>query len=131
MADALRKGIRRFHSYSARVFNDENPEDQVADGSFLLNAIEHQEIQSLEKICEGLIPVLGEKFKADVAQAMADSQFPLDGLVQNQSATLRLYTMPTSLHRLINEALRSGIRDNLLSFLPYLKLLYTALFNLP
>ncbi|CAF1170892.1 unnamed protein product, partial [Didymodactylos carnosus] len=53
-------------------------------------------------------------------------------LTLDESAAIRLYTMNGSLFTRLNDVLRSKVRAELLSpWLPYLKLLLTALYKLP
>ncbi|CAF1436608.1 unnamed protein product [Rotaria sordida] len=68
--------------------------------------------------------------------AMERSQSPPDGLEQNESAAVRLYTAEwddgyDSLYKLLNETLRLEDRKKLIPWFSYLKLLLTALFKLP
>lgn len=60
---------------------------------------------------------------------------PLDGLTQDESASIYLYTMEfipgPSLHTVMNQSLRRDNRQQLRYWLPFLKLFFTALFKLP
>ena len=68
--------------------------------------------------------------------ATSRSRNPVDGLTQNESAAIVLYTIEwdpehPSLYAVLNNALRLEDRRKLIPWFPYLKLLFTALFKLP
>ncbi|CAF1226704.1 unnamed protein product [Didymodactylos carnosus] len=85
---------------------------------------------SLEMAVEPLKAMIN-KLPESVWIAKANCQHPRDNLTQDESAAIRLYTMG-SIHKHLNEMLRSKNRaKSLPPWLPYLKLLLTALCKLP
>ncbi|CAF1554277.1 unnamed protein product, partial [Rotaria sp. Silwood1] len=62
--------------------------------------------------------------------AKRNSKNPQDGLSQDESAAIYLYSME-SLYCELNRALRDKHRERLVPFFPYLKLFLTALWKLP
>lgn len=84
-----------------------------------------------------------ESIVADVElqayMALQKSQIPADGLTQNESASIRLYTMewePSDkcLYKVLNKTLRSKGQDRIAQLKPwhlYLRLFLCALFRLP
>jgi hypothetical protein len=52
----------------------------------------------------------------------------LGTLTSDEAAAINIFTMETPLHRAINTALQSTDKDKLTPYLPYLKLLLSALF---
>ncbi|CAF1472819.1 unnamed protein product [Rotaria sp. Silwood1] len=71
----------------------------------------------------------------NVLVALHNSQNPADGLNQQESAAIHLYTMEfdggPSLYLLLNRSLRAEIREDLKPWFLYLKLFLTALYKLP
>jgi hypothetical protein len=67
--------------------------------------------------------------------ALHNSQNPTDGLDQQESASIHLYTMQfgggSSLYQLLNQSLRKENRDELKPWFLFLKLFLTALYKLP
>ncbi|CAF3801180.1 unnamed protein product [Rotaria sp. Silwood1] len=67
--------------------------------------------------------------------ALHNCQSPVDGLTQQESAAIHLYTMQfddgKSLYELLNQALRTENRGELKTWFSYLKLFLTALHKLP
>lgn len=67
--------------------------------------------------------------------ALTNCENPREGLSQQESAAIQLYTMEfshgKSLYSVLNEALRSEVRDNLKPWFPYLQLLLGGLQKLP
>ena len=67
--------------------------------------------------------------------ALHNCQNPLDGLDQQESASIQLYTMQfsngPSLYHLLNQSLRAEDREQLKPWFAYLKLFLTALHKLP
>ncbi|CAF4884264.1 unnamed protein product [Rotaria socialis] len=98
-----------------------------------LSACEQLPLMSLE---EALKPVdnLIEELNKYVYIAKSHSKNIKDGLSQDESASIRIYTMDwgdTSIYRILNIALRSEDRSQVKAWLPYLKLFTTALHKLP
>jgi hypothetical protein len=67
--------------------------------------------------------------------ALHNSQNPPDGLNQQESAAIHLYTMQfsggPSLYQILNQTLRDENREELKLWFPFLKLFITALYKLP
>jgi hypothetical protein len=67
--------------------------------------------------------------------AKENCKYPADGLNQDESASIHLYTMQfavdPSLHKILNTALRNENRETLKPWFPFLKLFLTALYKLP
>ncbi len=67
--------------------------------------------------------------------AKANSKNPKDGLTQDESASIHLYTMefypPPSFYQLLNSVLRSEEREKVRQWFLYLKLFFTAVDKLP
>jgi hypothetical protein len=100
--------------------------------------IEGYEKKPLVSLEEAVIPVktLIHNLDTMVWTAKRNSSKPPDGLTTDESAAIHLYTMqwPTphfSLYVLLNQMLRSEMRDNLKPWFSYLKLFFTALYKLP
>ncbi|CAF4446626.1 unnamed protein product [Didymodactylos carnosus] len=84
---------------------------------------------SLEMAVEPLKAMI-DKLPESVWIAKANCQHPRDNLTQDESAAIRLYTMGR-VYKHLNGMLRSKNRaKSLPPWLPYLKLLLTALFKL-
>ncbi|CAF4324889.1 unnamed protein product, partial [Adineta steineri] len=71
-----------------------------------------------------------------ITVAKLNSKEPKDGLTQDESASIYLYTMEwneteNSLYAILNQTLRTADRSKLRPWLKYLKLFFTALFKLP
>ncbi|CAF1368256.1 unnamed protein product [Didymodactylos carnosus] len=103
----------------------------------LLSPIQgYQEVPvvSLEKATEP-IAHLFSGIEASVWVAKENCRNPADGLTQDESASIHLYTMQfdgcASLYQMLNRTLRTEDRQNLKPWFSYLKLLFTALFKLP
>jgi hypothetical protein len=103
----------------------------------LLLPIQGYEDQSLLSLVEAIKPI-SEFFKGledNVYVALHNCQNPADGLTQEESAAIHLYTMQfrggPSLYLLLNRALRAEDRDELIPWFPFLKLFLTALHKLP
>lgn len=78
---------------------------------------------------------LFEEIQGNVWVAKENCQDPPDGLTQDESASIHLYTMQfsadLSLYHLLNKDLRSENRQSLKPWFAYLKLFLTALYKLP
>ncbi|CAF3901680.1 unnamed protein product, partial [Rotaria sp. Silwood1] len=103
----------------------------------LLPPIRGQQNQPLVSLIEAMQPVSSffNGIKDKIMIALNNSQNPTDGLTQEESASIQLYTMQfddgPSLFELLNQSLRSENRQNLKPWFPYLKLFCTALCKLP
>lgn len=86
---------------------------------------------------ESIEPIshLFDKIKDIVQTAKENCKAPADGLSQDESASIYLYTMQFdsghSLYQVLNENLRSENRQLLKPWFSYLKLFLTALYKLP
>ncbi|CAF1589101.1 unnamed protein product [Adineta steineri] len=91
-------------------------------------------IVSLEESVE-LVSDLFDDIQGNVWVAKENCKNPADGLNQNESAAIHLYTMQfdpdPSLYHVLNEKLRSENRQSLKPWFSYLKLFLTALYKLP
>ncbi|CAF3455541.1 unnamed protein product [Rotaria sp. Silwood1] len=94
---------------------------------------------SLEEACKPLLRIVN-CLSSYVSRAKQDSICPADGLTQDESAAIRLYTMEWdekddntngSLYYHLNDTLRKPGRSGLQSWYRYLKLFLTALVKLP
>ncbi|CAF1391870.1 unnamed protein product [Adineta ricciae] len=69
---------------------------------------------------------------ASVTYALDKCRFPSDGLTQNQSASIYLYTMEDpKIYQRLNRAIQDKNRSKLKPWFPYMKLFHTALERLP
>lgn len=104
----------------------------------LLKAIkgyEKEPLLCLEQACEPLFKILDE-LHDNIRIAIENSRNPPDGLSQDESASIHLYTMEwedsnDSLYAVLNRTLRTPERQMLRPWFRYLKLFLTALFKLP
>ncbi|CAF1940948.1 unnamed protein product [Rotaria magnacalcarata] len=96
----------------------------------------YQDVQ-LVSLTEAVEPVsrLFDGIKDQVFVALHNCQNPADGLNQDESAAIQLYTMQfgggPSLYLLLNQSLRSENRGELKPWFSFLKLFLTALHKLP
>ena len=93
----------------------------------------------LEEACEPLLDIVG-RLPAHIWIAKQNSKNPHDGLTQDESAAIHLYTMewetgadepPGSLYVHLNRTLKQIDRNKLRPWFKYLKLFLTALVKLP
>jgi hypothetical protein len=121
--------------------------DSIVPGRFLdageepdqtLTPIEGYEKYPLVSLKEAVEPIKSLLHNADsmVETARRNSRKPADGLTQDESGAIHLYTMQwpkphPSLFTLLNEKLRSQNRDVLIPWFLFLKLFFTALYRLP
>ncbi len=104
----------------------------------LLKAIkgyEKEPLLSLEEACEPLHKILDE-LDENIVIAKKNCKRPADGLSQDESASIHLYTMEwedsdDSLYAVLNRTLRTPERQMIKPWFKYLKLFLTALFKLP
>ncbi|CAF1465618.1 unnamed protein product [Adineta steineri] len=97
---------------------------------------EQEPLVSLEEACQPLANILSKELELYVTIAKLNSKEPKDGLTQDESASIYLYTMQwekieNSLYALFNQALRAIDRSTLKPWLKYMKLFFTAFFKLP
>ena len=90
---------------------------------------------SLEKAVEKLVDIL-PRIQYRAQKVKQRCQNPADGLTQDESASIMLYTMEwtppeESLYIVLNNTLRSPAREKLQPWLLYLRLFLGALFRLP
>ncbi|CAF0802316.1 unnamed protein product [Didymodactylos carnosus] len=96
---------------------------------------EKEPLLPLEEACEPLNTILKD-LPQQIWVAKQNCKEPSDGLTQDESAAIYLYTMEwsvskESLYSILNCALRQADRGNLIPWFRYLKLLFTALYKLP
>jgi hypothetical protein len=98
-----------------------------------------QPLLPLEEACEPLIPMI-PRLEAYIWVAKENSKNPADGLTQDESAAIRLYTMEwnvsvdeprSSLYSQLNHTLKQSDRTKLRPWFRYLKLFLTALAKIP
>ncbi|CAF1535196.1 unnamed protein product, partial [Didymodactylos carnosus] len=104
----------------------------------LLSPIENYEKVKLLTLEKAVKPIehLFRNLPAWVYVAKQNCQNPVDGLTQDESAAIFLYTMDwtpskQSLYYQLNQTLRSEDREKLIPWFSYLKLFLTALYTLP
>ena len=99
-----------------------------------ISGYEKEPLVSLEKSLER-VSHLFEDFDSYVWVAKESCQQPEDGLTQDMSASIYLYTMQfstePSLYSVLNQTLRAESRQALKPWFPFLKLFFTALHTLP
>jgi len=101
-----------------------------------ITGYEQEPLLSLEEACQPLENILGNELKLYIIVAKLNAKEPNDGLTQDESASIYLYTMewnPTenSLYALFNQALCAPDRSQLQPWFKYMKLFFTAVFKLP
>ncbi len=99
-------------------------------------ALEQEPLVSLEEACRSLENILGTELKLYMTVAKANSKEPKNGLTQDESASIYLYTMEwneteNSLYAVLNQTLCSADKTKLKPWLKYLKLFFTAFCKLP
>ncbi|CAF0960233.1 unnamed protein product [Adineta steineri] len=99
-----------------------------------ISGYQDKPIVSLEESVE-LVSDLFDDIQGNVWVAKENCKNPADGLDQNESAAIHLYTMQfgaePSFYHVLNEKLRSENRQALKPWFSYLKLFLTALYKLP
>lgn len=100
-----------------------------------IKGYEKEPLVSLEEACEPLHEFLKE-LDEYIRIAKMNSTPPADGLTQDESASIHIYTMEwdqsdESLYAKLNRILRTPERRLLRPWFKYLKLFLTALFKLP
>ena len=101
-----------------------------------ISGLEQEPLVSLEEACQSLENILGTELKLYITVAKANSKEPRNGLTQDESASIYLYTMgwnetENSLYAVLNQTLCSADNTKFQPWLKYLKLFFTALFKLP
>ena len=99
----------------------------------------YEPLLPLEKACEPLLDII-DRLEAHIWIAKQNSKNPADGLTEDESASIRLYTMEwdtavdkprSSLYSQLNRTLKQVDRTKLRPWFRYLKLFLTALAKLP
>lgn len=99
----------------------------------------HEPLLSLEEACEPLLQIV-PRLEAHIWVAKQNSKIPTNGLTQDESAAIRLYTMEWdpepnqkygSLYSHLNRTLKQIDRTKLRPWFRYLKLFLTGLAKLP
>ena len=99
----------------------------------------YEPLLSLEEACEPILSIV-PRLPAHIWIAKENSKNPADGLTQDESAAIRLYTMewdtaadepPGSLYAHLNRTLKQVDRLKLRPWFRYMKLFITALAKLP
>lgn len=110
--------------------------DEPVDHS--LHAIKGIQDKSLLPLIEAIQPIskFFQQLEDYVHLALQNCQKPADGLTQEESASIHLYTMEwedsdDSLYAVLNRTLRTPERQMIKPWFKYLKLFLTALFKLP
>ncbi len=103
----------------------------------ILSSINYYQDKPLIPLIESVKPICGffNRIEDYVFAALRNCSNPSDGLTQQESASIYLYTMPfqseSSLNILLNQSLRNENREQLKSWFYFLKLFLTALYKLP
>ncbi len=103
----------------------------------LLSPIKGYQERPLVPLTKAIEPVSAffNEIEDNIFVALHNCQNPADGLNQQESASIHLYTMQfdggPSLYLLLNQSLRTENREELIPWFSYLKLFLTALYKLP
>jgi NAD:arginine ADP-ribosyltransferase len=103
----------------------------------LLSPIKGYQDKPLVSLTDAIKPVsvCFKEIEDNVFVALHNCQNPADGLDQQESASIHLYTMQfddgPSLYLLLNQSLRAENRDQLKPWFLFLKLFLTSLYKLP
>ncbi|CAF4960217.1 unnamed protein product, partial [Rotaria sp. Silwood1] len=103
----------------------------------LLSPIKGYQDKPLVSLTDAVEPVseFFNEIEDNVFVALHNCQNPTEGLTQQESASIHLYTMQfdggPSLYQLLNQSLRAENREELKPWFSYLKLFLTALYKLP
>ena len=99
-----------------------------------IKGYQDQKLVSLNEAAQSISQFFNE-IEDNVFVALHNCQKPPDGLTQEESASIHLYTMQfdggPSLYLLLNQSLRAENREELTPWFPFLKLFLTALYKLP
>jgi hypothetical protein len=101
-----------------------------------ISGYEDEQLVSLEEACEPLQKIIDKELQQNIMIAKMNSTKPENGLTQDESASIHLYTMEwkvheNSLYAILNRTLRLADRSKLQPWFKYLKLFLTAFFKLP
>jgi hypothetical protein len=101
-----------------------------------ISGYELEPLLSLEDACKPLEKILDQELKQNIIIAKMNSKKPQDGLTQDESASIHLYTIEwdiheNSLYMVLNKTLRLADRTKLRPWFRYLKLFLTGFFKLP
>ncbi len=109
-------------------------EEAVSQFPTPLHGYENMPVETLEKSIEP-VKQFFDDIETNVSVAKENSKEAKEGLTQDESASIRLYTMSfngdQSLYKVLNQTLRSENRENVKPWFKYLKLFLTALNKLP
>jgi hypothetical protein len=97
---------------------------------------ENEPLLPLEEACKPLEKIMDKELPQNIIIAKMNSTEPENGLSQDESAAIHLYTMEwmvhdNSLYAMLNRNLRLADRAKLRPWFRYLKLFLTAFFKLP
>lgn len=95
---------------------------------------EREPLGSIEEACKPLENILEHELKQNIAIAKMNSTKPKNGLTQDESASIHLYTMEwdeceNSLYMVLNRTLRVADRTKLRPWFKYLKAIFNSLFQ--
>jgi hypothetical protein len=101
-----------------------------------ISGYEDEPLLSLEEACKPLEKIIDKELQQNIVIAKMNSEEPEDGLTQDESASIHLYTMEwkiheNSLYAVLNRTLRLADRRKLQPWFRYLKLFLTAFYKLP
>jgi hypothetical protein len=101
-----------------------------------ISGYDKEPLLSLEDACKPLEDIIDDELNQNITIAKMNSKKPSDGLTQDESAAIHLYTMEWSTHEnslyaVLNRTLRLIDRRKLRPWFRYLKLFLTAFFKLP
>ena len=97
---------------------------------------EKEPLVSLRQACQPLKSIINNELDKFIKQALDSCKTPKDGLTQDESAALFLYTIDwtirdKSLYYIFNATLRDENREKLRPWYLYMKLFLTAFYKLP
>jgi hypothetical protein len=101
-----------------------------------ISGYELEPLLSLEDACKPLEKILDQELKQNIIIAKMNSKKLQNGLTQDESASIQLYTIEwdiheNSLYMVLNKTLRLADRTKLRPWFRYLKLFLTGFFKLP
>lgn len=101
-----------------------------------ISGYEKEPLVPLRLACQPLKGILNDELDKFMKQALDNCKTPKDGLTQDESASIYLYTTEwtireKSLYYVLNATLRDENRDKLRPWQSYLKLFLTAFYKLP
>jgi hypothetical protein len=101
-----------------------------------ISGYEDEPLLPLEEACKPLEQIIDKELQQNITIAKLNATEPEDGLTQDESASIHLYTMEwkvqeNSLYAVLNRTLRLVDRRKLQPWFRYLKLFLTAFFKLP